>query len=214
MSSSAFLESRASAQANRGTTGLSKSLAPLPLILKAGLREGRKYRRKAMRKTYLITAILLLSAVWAAAQTTPGTPQSTTPGTSSAPASTSPSQNPATPNTSSTTTQTTTTQTTQTSSDNSNSIEGCLAGSAGNFTLTDQSGKSWQLAGDTAKLGDHVGHQVRITGSEASGAGSSSSPSSAGAGSTASGAGAASGSQPTFTVTKVKMLSSSCPSSK
>jgi hypothetical protein len=26
--------------------------------------------------------------------------------------------------------------------------------------LTDQSGKTWQLAGDTSKLSDHVGHQV------------------------------------------------------
>ncbi len=71
------------------------------------------------------------------------------------------------PDTSSTTTQTTTTQTTSTSSDNS-TIEGCLNGSAGNYTLTDTSGKSWQLSGDTSKLSDHVGHQVRVTGSEAS----------------------------------------------
>src|SRR5262249_37852319 len=123
-----------------------------------------------------------------------------------------------------TTTQTTT-ETTQTSTSNS-SIEGCLAGSAGNFTLTDTAGKTWQLAGDTSKLSDHVGHQVRITGSEAGGAaGSAGSPSGsnpsnpsgtnpsggAGAGSSASGGAGASGSQSTFTVNKVKMISSSCP---
>jgi cytoskeletal protein RodZ len=159
-----------------------------------------------MRKTYLITAILLLSAVWAAAQTTP---QSTNPGGSTAPqtspSSTSPSQQPATSDTSSTT-QTTTTQTTQTSTE-SNAIEGCLSGSAGNFTLTDQSGKTWQLAGDTAKLGDHVGHQVRISGSEAGGASTPGAPAGAGTG-------ASSGAQPTFTVKNVKMISSSCPTSK
>src|SRR5438270_13619355 len=119
-----------------------------------------------MRKTYLITAILLLSAVWAVAQTSPGSSPSTS-GSSSqstSPSSTSPSQS-SSPDASSTTNQTTTTQTTQTSSDSSNSIEGCLSGSAGNWTLTDQSGKTWQLAGDTSKLSDHVGHQVRITGS-------------------------------------------------
>jgi uncharacterized protein DUF5818 len=172
-----------------------------------------------MRKTFLITAILLLSAAWAVAQTTPSTPQPATPDTSSSqstsPSSTTPSQQPATPDTSSTTTQTTTTQTTQTSTDNGTSIEGCLGGSAGSWTLTDQSGKTWQLAGDTSKLSDHVGHQVRITGSEAGGAASASSGPSSGAGAGAATAGgAASGAQSTFTVKKVKMISSSCPTNK
>lgn len=183
-----------------------------------------------MRKTFLITAILLLSAAWAVAQTSPSTPQSTTPGTSSqqstSPSSTSPSQQPATPDTSSTTTQTTTTQTTQTSSDSGTSIEGCLSGSAGNWTLTDQSGKTWQLAGDTSKLSDHVGHQVRLMGSDnsSSASGSSSpsssnpsstSPSSSTPGSSTSGSSAgAAGTQSTFTVNKVKMISSTCSTSK
>jgi hypothetical protein len=175
-----------------------------------------------MRKISLITAILLLSAVWAVAQTSPGSsPQSTTPDTSSqtSPSSTSPSQQPATPDTSSTT-QTTTTQTTQTSSDSSNSIEGCLSGSAGNWTLTDQSGKTYQLAGDTSKLSDHVGHQVRLMGtdnsSSASGSSSPSSPSSSSPSSSsgATGASSSSGAQPTFTVSKVKMISSTCSTSK
>src|SRR5689334_834511 len=174
-----------------------------------------------MRKTFLITAILLLSAAWAVAQTSPSTPQSTTPDTSSqqstSPSSTSPSQQPATPDSSSTTTQTTTTQTTQTSSNSSTSIEGCLSGSAGNFTLTDQSGKTYQLAGDTSKLSDHVGHQVRLMGSDnSSSASGSSSPSSSSPSSSAgaSGAGSSSGGQSTFTVNKVKMISSTCSTSK
>jgi hypothetical protein len=176
-----------------------------------------------MRKTFLITAILLLSAAWAVAQTSPSTPQSTTPDTSSqqstSPSSTSPSQQ---PDTSSTTTQTTTTQTTQTSNNSSTSIEGCLSGSAGNWTLTDQSGKTWQLAGDTSKLSDHVGHQVRLMGSDnSSSASGSSSPSSSSpsssnpsSGAGATGAGSSSGTQSTFTVNKVKMISSTCSTSK
>jgi len=173
-----------------------------------------------MRKTFLITAILLLSAAWAVAQTSPSTPQSTTPDTSSqqpTTPSTSPSQQPATPDTSSTTTQTTTTQTTQTSSNSSTSIEGCLSGSAGNWTLTDQSGKTWQLAGDTSKLSDHVGHQIRLMGTDnSSSASGSSSPSSSNPSSSAgaTGAGSASGTQSTFTVNKVKMISSTCSTSK
>ena len=167
-----------------------------------------------MRKTSLITAILLLSAIWAVAQTSPSSsPQSTTPDASSqtSPSSTSPSQQPATPDASSTTTQTTTTQTTQTSSDSGSSIEGCLNGSAGNWTLTDQSGKTYQLAGDTSKLSDHVGHQVRIMGTDNSSSASSSGSMGSSASSSATGAGSASGSQPTFSVKKVKMISSTCP---
>ncbi|HEY1525510.1 MAG TPA: DUF5818 domain-containing protein [Candidatus Angelobacter sp.] len=168
-----------------------------------------------MRKTYLIAAILLLSAVWAVAQTSPSTPPSTAPDTSSqqstSPSSTSPSQQPATPD-NSTTTQTTTTQTSQTSSDSGTSIEGCLSGSAGNWTLTDQSGKTWQLAGDTSKLSDHVGHQVRIMGTDNSG--SASSTGGAASPSSASGAGSSAASQSTFTVKKVKMISSTCSTSK
>ena len=173
-----------------------------------------------MRKTSLITAILLLSAVWAVAQTSPSSsPQSTAPDASSqqstspsstSPSSSSPSQS--APDSSSTTTQTTTTQTTQTSSDSGNSIEGCLNGSAGNWTLTDQSGKTYQLSGDTSKLSDHVGHQIRVTGTDnSSSASNSSSGSAGGSSSSANGAGSSSGSQPTFTVQKVKMISSSCP---
>jgi hypothetical protein len=208
--------------------------------------KGRKYQEDVMRKAYLITAILLLSAVWVVAQTgstpssqaptsstSPATSgsQSTTPSSgypqSTSPSSTSPSSQ--TPDTSST--STTTTQTTQTTSSSDNagqSIEGCLSGSAGNFTLTDQSGKTYQLAGDTSKLSDHVGHEVRITGSEGSGAGesaSSSAPSgssgtapstapsgTAPSGTSASGSmGSSASSQTTFNVKKVKMISSSCP---
>jgi hypothetical protein len=150
-----------------------------------------------MKKVYLITSILLLSSVWLVAQTSPSSAGSAT----QQPSSTSPSQtSPA---------QSTAPDASQSSTNNS-TIEGCLAGSAGNFTLTDTAGKSWQLAGDTSKLTEHVGHQVRITGSEAAGAAGSAS----GAGAGASAAGGSSGSQSTFTVQKVKMVSSSCPTSK
>lgn len=158
-----------------------------------------------MKKTFLITAILMLSAVWAVAQTSPSTPQPSTPGASS-PSSTMPPQSTA-PD-SSTTTQTTTTSS-QTSTDSSTAIEGCLSGSAGSYTLTDQSGKAWTLAGDTSKLTEHVGHQVRVMGSSSdSSAASSPSGSNASAGGTSSGAGS------NFTVKKVKMISSSCSTSK
>ena len=80
-------------------------------------------------------------------------------------------------------------------------IEGCLAGSAGNFTLTDSSGKTYQLAGDTAQLNEHVGHTLRISGSQKSAGGDPPS-------------GAGSSAQPIFTVQKVKVVSPSCSPSK
>jgi hypothetical protein len=45
-------------------------------------------------------------------------------------------------------------------------IEGCLSGSAGNFTLTDNAGKSYQLQGDNSKLTDLVGKQVSMKGTQ------------------------------------------------
>lgn len=54
-------------------------------------------------------------------------------------------------------------------------VEGCLSSSGGQYTLTDQQGKSYQLSGDTSKLAEHVGHEVKITGTESSGSASSAS---------------------------------------
>jgi hypothetical protein len=70
-------------------------------------------------------------------------------------------------------------------------------------------------------LSEHVGHHVRLMGTDnSSSASSSSSPSSSSPSSSnpsssasATGAGSSSGSQPTFTVQKVKMISSTCPTS-
>jgi hypothetical protein len=56
-----------------------------------------------------------------------------------------------------------------------------------------------------------VGHQVRITGTDNSSSAASSGSTGSSASSSATGAGASSGSQPTFTVQKVKMISSTCP---
>jgi hypothetical protein len=55
-------------------------------------------------------------------------------------------------------------------------VEGCLQSSNGNYTLTADSGSVYQLTGDTSKLNEHVGHEVRITGTT-SNSGAANSPS-------------------------------------
>ncbi len=82
-------------------------------------------------------------------------------------------------------------------------VEGCLQGSDGNYTLTDKSGTTYQLQGDTSKLSAHVGHEVQITGSTTS-ASSATSPT------TGTPAGATP--QPTLTVQNMKHLSKTCKS--
>ena len=82
-------------------------------------------------------------------------------------------------------------------------VQGCLSSSNGNYTLTDSSGNSFPLTGDTAKLSEHIGHEVKITGATSS---ASTSPT----------GGAASGkmgqTQPAIVVGSVKHISKTCKS--
>lgn len=129
-----------------------------------------------MKKT-LILSFVLLCAAWAFAQTYPN--QTTSPGSSQ-------------------TSQTSTSG--QNSSGNATTVEGCLNGSSGNYTLTDSSGKTWQLTGDTSKLNDHVGHKVEITGTTSPSSPESTNPS----GSSGSSA------QGTLNMTSMKHIASTC----
>jgi hypothetical protein len=77
-------------------------------------------------------------------------------------------------------------------------VRGCLQGTNGNYTVTDNKGMTYQLTGDTSKLAEHVGHEVQITGmsSGASQTGSSSM-----------------GSQQTLEVKHMKHISANCTKS-
>jgi len=80
-------------------------------------------------------------------------------------------------------------------------VQGCLQGSDGSYTLTADSGTMYQLTGNTAELKEHVGHEVQITGTT--------SGSSAASASSASKAGA---SQATLEVKSMKHISKTCKS--
>ena len=82
------------------------------------------------------------------------------------------------------------------------SVEGCLSGSNGNFTITDKNGTSYQLTGDSAKLSEHVGHEVKVTGTSGS----------AGTGASGSTESSAGGTGQTLQVTSVKHISKTCKS--
>ena len=81
-------------------------------------------------------------------------------------------------------------------------VQGCLQSSDGNYTLTDKSGTTYQLQGDTSKLSAHVGHEVQITGKT----------SSAGATSSAMGTQAGGTQQPILAVQSMKHISKTCKS--
>lgn len=75
-------------------------------------------------------------------------------------------------------------------------IDGCLSGAADVFKLTDATGKTYELTGDTHGLAENAGHKVRLWGDVGS-----------------SGGGAMSsdrGPQATFGVKKMQSLSDSC----
>jgi hypothetical protein len=76
-------------------------------------------------------------------------------------------------------------------------VQGCLSHSDSGYTITDKSGTTYQITGDTAKLSEHVGHEIQIKGKTAE-----------------SGATSATGSaaQPSIELTSVKHVSASCGS--
>ena len=83
-------------------------------------------------------------------------------------------------------------------------VQGCLSSSNGSYTLTDTKGNSFQLTGDTAKLSEHIGHEVKITGTS-----TSASPSPSGAASGTMGQ-TSNSSQQAIEVSSVKHIAKTC----
>ncbi|MGA8493423.1 MAG: hypothetical protein WB711_23580 [Terriglobales bacterium] len=90
-----------------------------------------------------------------------------------------------------------------TSTGSTTTIEGCLSSNNGSYTLTDSHGKIFDLAGDTSKLSEHIGHTVKITGTSTAAPASSSS----------SAMGQTSSSHETIDVSSVKHISKTCKNS-
>jgi hypothetical protein len=149
-----------------------------------------------MRKTFLVTMILLVVTAWAVAQQ--GSNRPVAPGADNRPSA------PSTDNS----------QASQPSAAGI-SVEGCLGGSAENFTVTDRTGTTYQLQlpqnADTSKLSQHIGEEVRVTGTITGGNDSGAASPGDRAGSSA-GAGSAAGSsmQNSINVTKMDKIGDTC----
>jgi hypothetical protein len=138
---------------------------------------------KLMQKVLTLTATLLLAATLGFAQDTTQNPSTS-----------SPQQNP----------QQSMPAATPSDQTQNMSITGCLNGSEGNYTLTDQTGTTYQLTGATSDLKQHVGHKVQLMGSVASSNTSASTPPSAGQTQSPSSSGK------TFNVASVKHMADTC----
>ena len=125
-----------------------------------------------MRQIFLFLSVLLLGLTWAVAQDSTASPSADSG------------------------------QMSHTSAGGQTTVQGCLSGSNGSYTLSDKNGTTYQLTGDTAKLSEHVGHEVKITGTASSGT-------DAGNASATSGS---AGSQQTLQVSSVKHVSKTCSS--
>jgi hypothetical protein len=134
-----------------------------------------------MRRLVLLFSVILLGACWAAAQST-GTSNSSQSDPTSASSG----------------------QTGSANATGATSVQGCLSGSGGNYTLTDQHGNTYQLTGDNAKLSEHVGHEVKVMGTSSSAAPSGGGP--------ATGTAGPAGNSQTLEVSSVKHISKTCQS--
>lgn len=125
----------------------------------------------------LLFSILLLGTSWMAAQSSTGTGQAT------------PDQGTYSQNSAQTGAQTGNSQKT---------VIGCLSESNGQYMLTSKKGMSYQLTGDSSELANHVGHEIRVTGTES------------GTGATANANGQTSANGPTIEVSSMKHISKTC----
>ncbi len=91
-------------------------------------------------------------------------------------------------------------------------VQGCLQGSAGNYTLQADNGTTYQLTGNTSKLSAHVGHEVQITGTT-SGSSAMNNPNSTTPNSTESATTPNGTAQATLDVQSMRHISKTCQSS-
>ena len=106
----------------------------------------------------LLFSLLFLGTAWVVAQN----PSNTQPGQSQT--------NPSDSNPAGASDQSNSTATSNANTGTKQSVEGCLSSSNGNYMLTAKDGTMYQLMGDSSKLSEHVGHEIKVTGTVSSSA--------------------------------------------
>jgi len=139
-----------------------------------------------VKKWFLITATLLMSSAWVVAQSSRTPP--TVPDNSQSAQPASAGQQPGAAQEQE--------KEPKGTEDAGQSIEGCLTKVTGAYHLTESSGKVHTLRGDTHLLADQNGHWVQVWGAEVL---------------NPYGTASSAGAPPTFNVTKMKMVSTTCP---
>ena len=139
-----------------------------------------------MRNWFLITATLVVSSAWMFAQSSSTLPS--VPENSYSVQPTSAGQQPGSAQEQE--------KAQKGTEEGGESIEGCITKVTGAYHLTETSGKVHTLHGDTHLLADQDGHWVQVWGTEVL---------------HPYGTASSAGSPPTFNVTKMKMVSSTCP---
>jgi hypothetical protein len=163
---------------------------------------------KIMKTVLLAGAFLLSSSFLVAQNQSPASTPPTLPQSQSQPA---PDQQPSSSPSSTMPSADQSAQAGSQSDSSAQKIEGCLSQTASGFALADASGTTYNLTGDTSKLSSHVGEQVEVKGTPASGsAASSAAPSADSSAASAGASGAASAAGQSFTVQSVKKIAKSC----
>jgi Protein of unknown function (DUF5818) len=129
-------------------------------------------------RNLLLFSVLLLGASWMAAQTSSGTGQSGAGQTGAD--------------------QSGYGQTAGQAGGTQKTVTGCLSQANGQYVLTSHKGMVYQLNGDSSELANHVGHEIKVTGTES------------GAGAAANASGQASANGPTIEVSSMKHISKTC----
>jgi hypothetical protein len=93
---------------------------------------------------------------------------------------------------------------------NEETLQGCLMGSAGHYTLTDSSGVQFKLTGNTSRLSSHLEHQIEVKGKTAD----KDTTGSASTGSQGTGTAMSGGTPQVFHVSKVTKISDACSAHK
>jgi hypothetical protein len=122
-----------------------------------------------MKKVLLVTLFMLVTLAWASAQQQPGSAMGQSGVPSTPPGSQTPGASQSQPGAPGSADQSGMPDTTASAS----VTEGCLGGSAPNFTITDKTGTTYKLnipsGADTAPLAQHMGESVQVQGPVTSG---------------------------------------------